>query len=159
MSLIAKKPCSFGGRQFYIGDEIPADFVADAKRQEQLGVIAIVDGDAGDVFRSSNENTVPIPIELETDGENAQYMSVMATPEEIQQTFSIMQLTAEESIKAISDVTSENILILLHAADSRKKVKTAAKERAENIFSIDSDSNEARACNEPTGMDSEGAGM
>ena len=36
MRLIANKPCSFGGRQFYIGDEIPANLVADAKTQEKM---------------------------------------------------------------------------------------------------------------------------
>ena len=42
MKLIAKKPCSFGGQQFYIGNEITTNLVADAKRQEKLGVITIV---------------------------------------------------------------------------------------------------------------------
>ena len=41
MKLIAKKPCSFGGQRFYIGDEIPAELVAEPKAQEKLGVIAI----------------------------------------------------------------------------------------------------------------------
>ena len=31
MRLIAKKPCSFGGQQFYIGDEVPENLVADVK--------------------------------------------------------------------------------------------------------------------------------
>lgn len=42
MRLIAKKPCSFGGRTFYIGEEIPTEFVLNPKAQEKLGVIAIV---------------------------------------------------------------------------------------------------------------------
>lgn len=42
MRLIANKPCNFGGRQFYIGDEIPENLVADAKMQEKMGVITIV---------------------------------------------------------------------------------------------------------------------
>ena len=47
MRLIAKKPCSFGGRQFYIGDEIPENLVADGKRQEEYGVITIVKDSEG----------------------------------------------------------------------------------------------------------------
>ena len=39
MRLIANKPCSFGGQQFYIGDEVPVNLVADAKMQEKYGVI------------------------------------------------------------------------------------------------------------------------
>ena len=42
MRLIANKPCSFGGRKFYIGDEIPENLVADARAQEKMGVITIV---------------------------------------------------------------------------------------------------------------------
>ena len=42
MRLIAKKPCSFGGQQFYIGDEVPENLVADVKLQEKYGVITIV---------------------------------------------------------------------------------------------------------------------
>ena len=47
MKLIAKKPCSFGSRQFYIGNEIPENLVADAKRQEKMGVITIVNENIG----------------------------------------------------------------------------------------------------------------
>ena len=42
MRLVANKPCSFGGRLFFIGDEIPDDLIVDAKAQEKLGVITIV---------------------------------------------------------------------------------------------------------------------
>ena len=41
MKLIAKKPCSFGGQKFYIGDEIPTNLVADVRMQEKMGVITI----------------------------------------------------------------------------------------------------------------------
>ena len=44
MRLIAKKPCSFNGQVFYIGDEIPSEFVINPKAQEKLGVIAIAAG-------------------------------------------------------------------------------------------------------------------
>ena len=47
MRLIAKKPCSFGGRQFYINDEIPENLVADSKTQEKYGVITIVNDSEG----------------------------------------------------------------------------------------------------------------
>lgn len=47
MRLIANKPCSFGGKKFYIGNEIPENFVADAKLQEKMGVITIVNDSMG----------------------------------------------------------------------------------------------------------------
>ena len=47
MKLIAKKPCNYGGRQFYIGDEIPTDLVVNLDREEKLGVISIANGSTG----------------------------------------------------------------------------------------------------------------
>lgn len=44
MKLIARKPCSFGGRNFFIGEEVPADLVLDPKRQESIGILSIVSG-------------------------------------------------------------------------------------------------------------------
>lgn len=160
MTLIARKPCSFGGQNFFIGDEVPDELVASPKTQEQLGILAIA---SGEVLHSKNdgavsENMVMISVKTGTDGEEAQNMSVPATSEDIQQVFSIMQLTAEEGVKEIANVTSENALILLHAADSRKTIKNAAKERADNLFSANGDFNEAGTGNEPTNTDTEGAG-
>ena len=42
MKLIAKKPCSFGGEKFYIGDGIPAGLVADPAVQEKRGILTII---------------------------------------------------------------------------------------------------------------------
>ena len=42
MKLIAKKPCSFGGKAFFINDEIPVNAVLNPKQQEELGVLSIV---------------------------------------------------------------------------------------------------------------------
>ena len=44
MKLYAKKPCSFCGQKFFIGDEIPAEFVIDPKAQKMMGVIEVVEG-------------------------------------------------------------------------------------------------------------------
>ena len=45
MMLIAKKPCSFGGRQFFIDDEIPAELVADPTTQVRFGILAVINTD------------------------------------------------------------------------------------------------------------------
>lgn len=179
MRLIAKRPCSFGGQQFYIGDEIPAGLVADANRQEGYGVITIMnDSEGGSGTQSSSlftqeqvekmiaeaveeagkkragqsaelqeyaaglketgpgtyDGVVQIAVKGAADG---QYTAVPARPEEIRQAFSIMQLNAEDGVRAVAEVESENVLILLHAADSRKTVKNAAKEQADKLFSMD----------------------
>lgn len=205
MRLIANKPCRFGGRQFYIGDEIPENIVADAKMQEKMGVITIVNDTEGVPGRESGtfftqeqvekmiadavteavnntvlemeqkqeklqeaagilqgegflaDGTVVILVKGDSDGDNEQQTAVLATLEEIQQVFGIMQLTASDGAAAIAGVKSENVLILLHAADSRKTIKDAAKKQADNLFSTQSETNESVGCNATTGTNTKGA--
>lgn len=205
MRLIASKPCGFGGRQFYIGDEIPADLVADARTQEKMGVITIVNdtervsaGESGTFFTREqvekmvaeavgeavnntvlemerkqkesqkaagvprregllSEGTVIIPVKGSSDEDNEQRTVVPATPEEIQQVFSIMQMNATDGAEAIARVKSENVLVLLHAADTRKTIRDAAKKQADNIFSISDSQNESIDGNATTGVNTDGA--
>lgn len=205
MRLIANKPCSFGGRQFYIGDEIPAELVADARAQEKMGVIAIANdaegvpgGEPGTFFTLEqvekmvaeavdeavnntvqemeqkqqemqeaagvlqgegflSEGTMIIPVKGDSAGDSEQQTAVPATPEEIQQVFSIMQMNATDGAEAIAGVKSENVLILLHAADTRKTIKDAAKKQADNIFSTSDSTNESTGSNATTGTNTEGA--
>lgn len=209
MRLIANKPCSFGGRKFYIGNEIPENLVADAKLQEKMGVITIVNDNMGvsgeqsgtlftqeqvdkmlaeaieeavnntitemeqkqkelqevlqqsiterkEIDSETLMKTVVIDIVIDSDGENEQHMPVLAKSEEIQQVFSIMQLNVDEGAKAIADVKSENVLILIHAADSRKTIKKAVEEQADKLFSIKAVLNESTGNNEATGTNAEG---
>lgn len=201
MKLIAKKPCRFGGRQFYIGNEVPAELVANPTTQERLGVIAVVDAEGvpaeqsgtplekmftqqdvdsivalaiAEVEKKHNErmaemqdsvaelskinemetDTVTIAVSLGSDGENEQVMAVPVKHEEIQKVFSVLQMDAEAGVKAINEVTSENVLILIHAIDSRKTIKNAAKGRADKLFPDKEDSGSENK--EITGTNAEG---
>ena len=46
MKLFAKKPCSFCGKKFFIGDEVPLNYVLDPKAQEKMGVLVVVEGNS-----------------------------------------------------------------------------------------------------------------
>ena len=48
-----------------------------------------------------------------------------------------MQMNADEGVKVVTHVMSENVLILLHAVDGRKTIKDAAKKRADILFMFD----------------------
>lgn len=187
MRLIANKPCSFGGKQFFIGDEIPAGLVADAQLQAKYGVLAIANGDGevsggqpgaslspGDMaelqeyrelgvtprqIREMDEsytelakelgelrNGMPPAGEITIHARGFDYAEnggmateVHAAPDEIKAVFGILQMTAEEGIKAIAGVGEKNVLTLLYAADSRKTVKDAAKRQADTLFPAGSD--------------------
>jgi len=96
-----------------------------------------------DVLQAAEEQqelyagTVLVGVGGKVSGDNGQVTVIPATPEEIQQVFSIMQMNAEDGSKEIAGVTSENVLVLLHAADSRKTIKNAAKEQAGKLQHTD----------------------
>ena len=142
MKLIAKKPCSFGGKDFFINDEIPVNAVLNPKQQEELGVLSIVsDGDAatGILETGFQETDIAIPVFKSYDGDTAQ---------EIQEVFSIMQMNVEEATKAIEAAKSENMLIVIHACDSRAGVKKAAQKKADNLSSTNGSTNDPAGGNE-----------
>ena len=146
MKLIAKKPCSFGGKAFFINDEIPVNVVLNPKQQEELGVLSIVfDGEAATGIL---ETDIAIPVFKSYDGDTAQGMGVPLNIGEIQEVFSIMQMNVEEAMKAIEATKSENMLIVIHACDSRAGVKKAAQKKADNLSSTNGSTNDPAGGNE-----------
>lgn len=124
--------------------------------QKQIGVA----GAAAELIGAAPgayEGTIAVAVNGPSNGENGQAMAVPATPEEIRQVFAIMQLNAEDGAREIANVESENVLILLHAADSRKTIKDAARKQAGNISPAQSVTNESTGCNATTGTNTEGA--
>lgn len=180
MRLIAKKPCSFGGQSFFIGEQVPVNLVVNPESQEKLGVLAIAKDEseevpattAGtfsqkqvdemvaaavaavkDVDQKTFSETFPVTII----GAGEEDMAILVTPEDVQTAFLILQKNAEEGIKEIETIKSENALIIVHAIDNRKTVKEAAKKQAENLFSTNGDLNESSEGNETTDTNTEGA--
>ncbi len=102
-------------------------------------------------------STVTISVQIEGSGENVRMMALQVEPGEIQQAFSIMQMNVEDGAKAITEIDSEHVLILLHAADSRTTIKNAAKKQADKLFSANGAKNEPGSGKETTGNNAEGA--
>ena len=131
MKLIAKKPCSFGGKQFYIGDEIPAELVVNPNVQEKRGILSIV--------TDGGEENPPQPIVISDPTlticvhVNDQDMELEPTDDGIQDIFNVLIGTAQSAEAIIREMTDEDALILLHMADSRKGVKAAAEARANEL--------------------------
>lgn len=132
MKLIAKQPCSFGGKRFYIGDEIPVALVKEPATQEKYGKLAIVNDEADSAVIDSaagdcNVMTVVIhaeegdlPLELTQDG--------------LQAVLDILTSNAEDAEPIVKQMTHGDDLIFLDIADSRKTIKTAAKARAQALM-------------------------
>lgn len=139
MKLIAKKPCGFGGKMFYIGDEIPAEYVIDAKTQEKLGTLVIVSDDAGDpvpVVETPTQSPVDTMTVLIRADEGD--MPLDLTQEGLQAVVDVITDKASAAEKIIDQMTDGDALFLLYLTDSRKTVKELAENRAKAINSEES---------------------
>ena len=129
--LVAKKPCIFGGKKFWIGDQIPDELVLNPEAQEKMGILTIV-GKAEDGILANDDiaaqvGQVLFAIPIVNGNET---IKIDMSEENIVQAVSIMQMKAADAEKAIKDVVNESVLIFLNALDSRKSVKDAAKKKA-----------------------------
>lgn len=130
--LIALKPCSFGGKKFYIGDEIPSEYVESPEKMELLGVIKVVNVES-EVTEITENVVIPDPtvsIVVQTNGEE---MILEPTDSGIQDVFNVLIGKAAAAEEIIRQMTDGDALILLHLADSRKSIKEAAEARAKEI--------------------------
>lgn len=133
MKLIAKKPCSFGGKKFYIGDEIPGEFVLNPREREQAGVLTIVNDAAApaaiDPAEPGGDATVVHLVIHGNDGDVALDLDA----ESIQTVMDVLTANAEDAAERIKQIDSDDLLFLVNAADSRKTVQAAAKARAQAL--------------------------
>ncbi len=129
--LIAKKPCNFSGKNFWIGEQIPDELVLNPESQEKMGILAIVGKVEEDIIENDNivaqvgEVFFEIPI-----ANGSENMKINMSEKNIVQAVLIMQMKASDAEKAIQEVEDENVLIFLNALDARKSVKDAAKKKA-----------------------------
>lgn len=137
--LVARKPCSFGGEKFYIGDIIPEKLVANPKAQEKMGNLSVIKSDEGTLMEGLSEFTAQvgevlfeIPI-VQKDGE----LKIMLSEEKIAKIFGIMQMTVKEAETAIENISDEDVLIVLNACDSRKTVKSVTEAVATRLNQMD----------------------
>lgn len=183
MKLIAKKRCSYGGRKFFAGDEIPADIVLNVEREEKLGVISIANDEAGvpeqsgalysqeqvdkmmadavanaskgftqeqvdEMIQSAVAELKPFDSDnagftVTVKGEGDNVTAVSCSAEDIQSVVDVLQMNADDGAKAVANVQSDSVLILLHALDTRATVKKAAQKQHDTLFSADGNSNES----------------
>lgn len=130
MELIAKKPCSFGGKKFFIGDVIPGELVLDPKMQEKRGLLTIVNDsepvsgvDHGDPSRDSSLIAVVLH------AEEGDY-PLSLTPEGLQSVVDVLTTKGDAAKAIVEQMTDEHSLILLDATDSRANIRKAAQARA-----------------------------
>ena len=131
MKLIAKKPCSFGGEQFYIGDEIPAEIVLNPKEQEKRGVLVCVDAQGQPQPEPQLAPVHTVNISVSTD--DGQPIDLDVYPEGLNEVFAALMSNPTTAEEIVNQMTDGDALILLHMADSRKSIKAAAEARAKAL--------------------------
>lgn len=141
MELIAQKPCSFGGRNFFVGEIIPEGMVLDPKAQEKMGVLVIASADGAEPVYGLEEivtQVANVKFEIKIHAKEGD-LSVQVTNEELSVFTDILQTgtgKAEDKQKLsemIHKVGSEDLLILIDALDGRKYVKELALEKAQQL--------------------------
>ena len=125
MKLIAQKPCSFGGRKFYIDDEIPVEYVLDPKLQQKQGVLKIVPD-------SKIEEIKDAPITLYIRAEEGD-VEVQLSSDGLQAVFDVLSANVENGTAIIEQMTDKQALLMLNVTDSRKGIKDAAEARAKAL--------------------------
>lgn len=125
MRIIARQPCSFEGKKFYIGEEIPESYVKDPAAQEKMGVVVL---SGTEPYKAEILKDKPICIPIRKNGE---IMDLDVSEEELRQAAEIMQMNPKEAVTHIRDyVENDTVLILLNALDSRSAVKKETETKA-----------------------------
>ena len=141
MKLIAQKPCSFGGKRFYIGDEIPAQLILNPHAQAKMGVVAIVNDEAAAVSPDTADEETRSPAETITvvirteEGD----LPLNLTAEGLQSVVDVLSGKAADAEPIIAQMTDGDALILLHMSDPRKTIKEAAEARAQALSAEEED--------------------
>lgn len=154
MSYLCRKGLNISGVDYKPGDIIPNGVILPnrVRTLTAVGMISEVAEENGTpvvntqpVVSVPELSTISIPVK----GDNGN-ITLEVTPEEVQEVFSLLQMTANEGITAIGKVESDNVLILIHAVDTRKTMQNAAKERADILSSADSNKNAPNGNSEAT---------
>ena len=129
MKLFAKRPCNFSGQNFFIGDEIPAEFVLNPEAQEKMGVLVIGTG-APETADLPKEEPSTIAIMIPA-GEGDVRLDI--SPAAIQDVFRVLIGNATNAEEIIAQMTEGQALLLLNLSDNRKTIKAAAEARAKEL--------------------------
>ena len=130
MKLFAKKPCSFGGKRFAIGEEIPEDLVLNPESQAKMDVISIVH-DTSVILPGGSDDakiellTVPVVLHAE-EGD----FPLSLTVEGLQNVVDVLTTKGDPAKAIVEQMTDEHALILLDATETRANIRKAAQARA-----------------------------
>lgn len=137
---VALKPCRFAGKEFLIGDHIPAELLQPGAAPALIKMGKIANPHAEKATPAAPAIVAPVStnIELTVPVEEGR-LALDITKEGLQAIFDVLTAKVDDAEKIIDEMTDSDALILLHIVDGRKSIKTAAEERAQAIVPEDED--------------------
>ena len=132
------KPATFAGVKYMPGDIVPAEAIPTDRVGAviRLGLIAeaqrATEGQQPPA-EIPGEPPAPVPFVVQVKAEDGTAYDVELTPEAVAELVAVLQMTAEEAVGRIKDITDGAALIVIDACDSRKTVKKAAAARAAEL--------------------------
>lgn len=142
MKLIAQKPCSFGGKKFYIGEEIPAELVLNPQVHAKLGTLTVVADDAVTGEVPGTPDIEPAVLSVVVHAKEGD-LPITLSAEGLQAVVDALTSNADDAGSIIKQIDDRDALALLYYTDSRKTVKEAAEARARAVDEEGTDDEES----------------
>lgn len=135
---VVLKQSTFNGESYPKGAFIPADAVLPSRVPALIrsGVIANVDDISNTVVTGAeialtadlDEGSISLPIA----GENGT-LALVAKESDIVTAVRVLQMRKDDALKEISEIESENALVIIDACTKTQEIKKAIKNRAEEL--------------------------
>ena len=134
MKLVANKPCSFGGKKYFIGEEIPAEVVVDPARLEKMGVLTVIrDGIPVEALEECVAEVGEVQFSIPIKKDDQSFLLDITEPQ-LQEAVETMQMPVKDAVGHIKDnVEDITVLILINAVDSRAAVKKETESKAKEF--------------------------
>ena len=134
MKLVANKPCSFGGKKYFIGEEIPAEVVVDPARLEKMGVLIVIrDGIPVETLEECVTKIGEVQFSIPIKKDDQSFLLDITEPQ-LQEAVETMQMPVKDAVGHIKDnVEDLTVLILINAVDSRAAVKKETEIKAKEF--------------------------
>lgn len=133
MSYVCAKALRISGVDYAPGDAIP-DGAIHPERVRVLKTSGFIGELAEEVEppadKKPEEKVVIEQVTIPVKAEDGREMEVSLVLSGVVKVFEVMQMPEEDAVKEIAGIEDENILITIHATESREAVKAAAKSRA-----------------------------
>ena len=132
MAYICVRPMTLMGNQYWPGDVIAPEHIVPGREKAMKANGRITEVDSPDTAAPTPTTGIVI-IAVPVIGADGEDITLQMTGEDVANAIRILQLNAEKATRAIKAVEVEDVLILIHALETRASVKKAAETQADKL--------------------------